>query len=165
MKNDLISVDLADPCFRGAGPLLMKLSHKYMRMMRLSIEDAFQEIALSFFKNLHRYDESRGKMSTFVWCVARSTAIHYRERHDRLPSKSNISFDIGYSEDPELQSVLESLVPYADVGRNGKQSSQYLSDASMRRIAARYHDKFSDIRNSNVREKTRKSVMLYSKSV
>lgn len=165
MKNDLICIDLADPCFQGAGPLLMKLSHKYMQIMRLSIEDAFQEIALSFFKNIHRYDESRGKISTFAWCVARSAATHYRKKNDRLPSKNNLSFDIGYSEDLELQSTLESLVAYASVGRNGKQSSNYLSDASMRRIAARYRDEFSDIRNSNIGTKTRKSVMVYTKSV
>jgi DNA-directed RNA polymerase specialized sigma24 family protein len=164
MKTSDVLVDLNDPGFCGAGPLLMKLSHKYMRMMRLNLDDAFQEIALHFFKNIHRYDESRGKISTFVWCVARSAAVHYRERHDRLPSKSNVSFDIGYTEDPELQATLESLVPYADVSRDGKQSSQYLSDASMRRIANRYRDKFSDIRNGNVREKPKKSVLVYTKN-
>jgi DNA-directed RNA polymerase specialized sigma24 family protein len=166
MKISDVPINLNDPGFRGAGPLLMKLSHKYMRMMRLSLDDAFQEIALHFFRNIHRYDESRGKISTFVWCVARSAAIRYREKHDnKIPYKSNVSFDVGYSEDPELQSVLESLVPYVDVCKSGEKSNKYLPDKSMRSIAKRYHFEFSDIRNSNIREKSKKSVLLYTQNV
>jgi DNA-directed RNA polymerase specialized sigma24 family protein len=162
MKIAELPINLNDPGFRGAGPLLMKLSHKYMRMMRLNLDDAFQEIALHFFKNIHRYDESRGKISTFAWCVARSAAMHYRRGHDRLPSKSNVSFDIGYSEDPELQSVLESLVPYVNIRKDGEESQQYLSEKSMRSIAKRYHVEFSEIRNSNIPGKSKKSVLLYT---
>lgn len=48
--------------------LLRKIAWSFHRTTGLDWDDLFQQAALSYCEGLRKYDPSRGKLTTFMWC-------------------------------------------------------------------------------------------------
>jgi len=82
----LLNTILSEPMFCGAGPLIHKILYKgwhTSQQNRVSYDDYFQDFVVIWLKYKHKFDPTRGQMTTFAGTVALNFVRAQIKKSDR----------------------------------------------------------------------------------